>query len=80
MIKQGELLVTFHSHVDRQAKNRIHTQISGRKIDKILQLHVEVLEVLIGEEKSVKKPMNNIQMFDLLNITLLENYDIKRVD
>lgn len=48
LIEQGQLLVTFHSHVDRQAKNSIHTQFSGRKIDKILQLHVEVVEVLIG--------------------------------
>jgi thermitase len=50
LIKQGQLLVTFHSHVDAHAKNNIHTQFGGRKIDEIPQLNVDVIEIWAGEE------------------------------
>ncbi|WP_179884276.1 S8 family serine peptidase [Bacillus toyonensis] len=55
MIKQGQLLVTFNSYVDRPAKSSIHTQFNGKKIDEIPQLHVEVIEVPVGEEEKYKK-------------------------
>ncbi|WP_179884323.1 S8 family serine peptidase, partial [Bacillus toyonensis] len=50
MIKDGQLLVTFYDHVKAQSKSQIHMKLGGKKIDEIPQLHVEVVEVPVGEE------------------------------
>ncbi|KXY35577.1 S8 family serine peptidase [Bacillus sp. FSL K6-0067] len=54
MIKTGQLLVTFYDHAKTQSKSQIHTQLGGKKIDEIPQLHLEVIEVPVGEEAKYK--------------------------
>lgn len=54
MMKKGQLLITFYAHTKTASKNQIHTQLSGKKIDEIPQLHVEIIEVPVGEEAKYK--------------------------
>ncbi|KXY10989.1 hypothetical protein AT267_00900 [Bacillus cereus] len=54
MFKEGQLLVTFYEHTKLQAKSESHTQLGGKKIDEIPQLHLEVIEVPVGEEAEYK--------------------------
>ncbi|WP_179884349.1 S8 family serine peptidase, partial [Bacillus toyonensis] len=51
MIKEGQLLITFYEHTSPQAKSEIHMQLGGKKIDEISQLHLEIIEVPVGEEE-----------------------------
>ncbi|CUB58137.1 Thermophilic serine proteinase precursor [Bacillus subtilis] len=54
MFKEGHLLITFYEHTNLQAKGKVHTQLGGKKIDEIPQLHLEVIEVPVGEEAKYK--------------------------
>ncbi|PEF33601.1 S8 family serine peptidase [Bacillus wiedmannii] len=54
MIKDGQLLVTFYDHAKIQSKSQIHTKLGGKKIDEMPQLHLEVIEVPVGEESKYK--------------------------
>ncbi|MEK4503933.1 S8 family peptidase [Bacillus sp. FSL R12-0069] len=54
MFKEGHLLITFYEHTNLQAKGTVHTQLGGKKIDEIPQLHLEVIEVPVGEESKYK--------------------------
>ncbi|PEQ08689.1 S8 family serine peptidase [Bacillus toyonensis] len=54
MFKEGQLLITFYDHTNSQAKSEIYTQLGGNKIDEISQLHLELIEVPVGEEAKYK--------------------------
>ncbi|PEQ63870.1 S8 family serine peptidase [Bacillus cereus] len=54
MMKEGQLLITFYEHVKTKSKSQIHTQLGAKKIDEILQLHMEIIEVPVGEEANYK--------------------------
>ncbi|PYE87146.1 S8 family serine peptidase [Bacillus sp. 196mf] len=58
MIKEGQLIITFHTHVDNRAKNQVHTQLGGKKIDEIPQFNIDVIIVPIGEERKYRKMYN----------------------
>lgn len=54
MFKKGQLLVTFYEHTNLQAKSDSHMRLGGKKVDEISQLHLEVVEIPVGEEAKYK--------------------------
>ncbi|MBJ8113629.1 hypothetical protein JDS99_29280 [Bacillus cereus group sp. N6] len=54
MIKDGQLLITFYDHAKAQSKSQVHIQLGGKKIDEIPQLHIEIIEIPVGEESKYK--------------------------
>lgn len=55
MIQQGKLLIGFDSHILKQSKEDIHAQFGVKKLKEIPQLHIDVIEVPLGEEQKYKK-------------------------
>ncbi|MGX5634020.1 S8 family peptidase [Bacillus thuringiensis] len=58
MFKKGQLLVTFYPHIEQKLKHDVHTKCGVKKIDEILQLNIDIIEVPVGEEQRYKQMYN----------------------